>query len=388
MSSERSLYEQAIEAFEAGNRQDARRLLKQVLQQDPRDASAWYYFAQLQDDAEKKREYLRRALVLDPQLDEARDLLDQLDQQQAAMSEAQATMLESPIPTDYDSYNTYETETPPAATVIETPEPYETPVTTPPPVKEKPYNPPPPVSTDELRQDVKRAVPRSAAVNGFAFPVPAGIPGAPERISVGDIVTFVQDKVQEAGGAFKGGKQESLDKGRASWWQIVLMILLVGLLSAVVLFIVTMIFNFRSLSLFSIIGIPVLQVFSAFVGVGAGLFLSHWFITTQRSGSASLLSHSYPLTLLWAIGSIANLVLIILGPILNGRIIDLREVLLFGFSFNAGGGTLLLTALAAVIAIATGYFMVQQLERLYPGASRATLIITAALMLIGPGLLF
>jgi hypothetical protein len=132
----------------------------------------------------------------------------------------------------------------------------------------------------------------------------------------------------------------------------------------------------------------VLLIFRAFAGVGVGLFLSHWFITTQRSGSASLLNHSYPLTLLWAIGSIANLVLVILEPILSGRAIDLSSFLLSGFGFGLGGSTLILTLLAAAIAVATGYFMVKALERLYPGASRATLIITAVIMLLGPGLLF
>lgn len=382
MGTDRSLYEQAVEAFEAGDSLTARRLLKQTLQQDPRDAGAWYYFAQLQDDREKKHEYLRRALKLDPEHHGARALLDRLEQEQASAAEAQATMLETPIPTDFHSPPSYQAP-PHSETVIEPPE---TPAAPPRP-QERAHTSPPPASTDELRQDVKRAVPRAAAVNGFSLPVPAGIPGAPERVAISDILAFVQDKAQEAAGILKGGAQTT-DKTRVSWWQIVQMIFLTGLLTAVVVFVVTMIFNFRGLSLFSIVGIPVLLIFRAFAGVGVGLFLSHWFITTQRSGSASLLNHSYPLTLLWAIGSIANLVLVILEPILSGRAIDLSSFLLSGFGFGLGGSTLILTLLAAAIAVATGYFMVKALERLYPGASRATLIITAVIMLLGPGLLF
>jgi hypothetical protein len=64
-------------AIEAGDRKRAFDLLKTILNEDP-NADAWYMAARLTRDADKKQKHLRRALLLDPNHQGAKQMLNRM----------------------------------------------------------------------------------------------------------------------------------------------------------------------------------------------------------------------------------------------------------------------------------------------------------------------
>lgn len=342
---QKSLAEQGIEAFEAGSKDEARRLLTQAVKEEPKNEKAWFYLAQLQTDPERTRQALRRVLLLDPEHLEAKAMLRRVEQE---IADTATKAAENPSSSNGNAN-----------------------------------------IADSLRDEpkVKRAIPASQ-VTGFGIRVPAGIPGAPERISLQNIFEFVQDKAQKAVGLLKSRGKEGVNTSEASWWQIVLMTLIIGLVTGLLSLILTMFSNFRILTIYGIITYPLITLFLTGVGLGSGLFLSHWFITTQRSIKANLLEHAYTLTFIWAVGSTLNLVINILEWILGSRVVTLREALQIGLGLSTSFGSVALTALAIAVAIGTAYFMVLQMKKLYPSASVNTLWITALIVLLTVGLLF
>lgn len=77
MASEETL-RQAIEALRIGNQAQARRLLDQLIQNEPSTIDVWLWAAAANDDAAQKRAYLQRALRIDPQDQRARVALERL----------------------------------------------------------------------------------------------------------------------------------------------------------------------------------------------------------------------------------------------------------------------------------------------------------------------
>lgn len=69
----------AVQLAQAGQRQQARALLAQVLRGDPQNAAAWFVMAQLVDDDQKAIACLRYVLRLDPGHDQARRYLARLE---------------------------------------------------------------------------------------------------------------------------------------------------------------------------------------------------------------------------------------------------------------------------------------------------------------------
>ncbi len=69
---------QAINLFNAGKKQDALKLLTDILKNDPSNSHAWYGMALCHEDIEKKKYCLNRVLALDPSNTKARQLLDDL----------------------------------------------------------------------------------------------------------------------------------------------------------------------------------------------------------------------------------------------------------------------------------------------------------------------
>jgi len=323
------LVAQGIAALQDGDNTTARKLLTQAVKQDANNAQAWWHLSKVQTDDEKRLQCLRRAVKLDPQHAEAIAALDALTQKlEAEMS-------------------------------------YEESV---------------------LRKEAKQAVPSSSA-GGFSVPLPQGIDGAPMRLSLNDVVAFVKDKTAAALKLVKS-PDSAVDLTPASWWQIVLMAVLVGLATALVQLVGTAIISFRLLSITSPITVPLYAVLYALVGVGAASFLSHWYITKLRGGKASLLSHSYPLALIWAAASIVNLVPILIGALTSGGVLSLRQWLSFGMFGSIGGTTLIFSLLLLAIVLGATYLMVKQLGKLYTGISNTQLWVTALIYVVVVGSVF
>lgn len=75
----RPLLEQAASELKKGNKPEAQRLLAQAVGQDPNNSSAWYGLAIALDDTARKKECLRRVLVLNPRHERARAMLAHLE---------------------------------------------------------------------------------------------------------------------------------------------------------------------------------------------------------------------------------------------------------------------------------------------------------------------
>src|SRR5262245_5039834 len=76
-----NLSEQGIAAFKAGNKDQARQLLSQAVQQDPNDEQAWYYLAAAVDNPAQRKMALEKVLAINPNNDRARQVLDKVNAQ-------------------------------------------------------------------------------------------------------------------------------------------------------------------------------------------------------------------------------------------------------------------------------------------------------------------
>ena len=89
---ETHLYNQAIAAIEAGDRELARRLLAELVRANGRHEQGWLRLATVVDDRRQIADCLRRVLVLNPSNVTARDWLDQVERPLNQTSELRAGM--------------------------------------------------------------------------------------------------------------------------------------------------------------------------------------------------------------------------------------------------------------------------------------------------------
>lgn len=68
-----------INTAKAGNRESARMIFQQVLEQDKRNERAWLWLASVADDPLEKRRILQTVLAINPTNANAKRLLDALD---------------------------------------------------------------------------------------------------------------------------------------------------------------------------------------------------------------------------------------------------------------------------------------------------------------------
>jgi hypothetical protein len=85
-----ALFKQAIQAYNAGDHETARKHMRQVLLDDPNYVPGWLWMSALVDDTARQRECLERALALDPQCEPARRGLRILRMQETADAAALA----------------------------------------------------------------------------------------------------------------------------------------------------------------------------------------------------------------------------------------------------------------------------------------------------------
>jgi len=97
---------QAIKLFNAGQKQEALKLLSEVLKNDPSNIQAWYGMALCHEDIEKKKYCLNRVLALNPTHTKARQLLDNLIIFDTSDNPKLATQVSSPKEPVYKSYKT------------------------------------------------------------------------------------------------------------------------------------------------------------------------------------------------------------------------------------------------------------------------------------------
>lgn len=86
-----------IEALRRGDRRRARRLLLQVVSEQPDNVAAWWFLGAVVDDPAQRAEALRQVLRLRPDHEEARDLLDRLERQAPRTSAAALVDDDGPV---------------------------------------------------------------------------------------------------------------------------------------------------------------------------------------------------------------------------------------------------------------------------------------------------
>src|SRR4051812_44853402 len=80
---ERPKFQEAVLAARRGDRETARRLMRQAIIDDPTYPPAWLWMGGLVDDLAQRRDCLERALSLDPHLTAAREGLEILRLQES-----------------------------------------------------------------------------------------------------------------------------------------------------------------------------------------------------------------------------------------------------------------------------------------------------------------
>jgi hypothetical protein len=172
-----------------------------------------------------------------------------------------------------------------------------------------------------------------------------------------------------------------------NWWDLLLICATVSLLTGIASVVSLIFINVRALNIISLFTTPLLTVLTGIVAVSAGCFLSHWYLTTQANGKASLLSHSTTLMAVWVPASIINLIVIVFEVLLGGSAITL-EALLRGQLSNITGGSIAATLAGAVVVGYTLYLMAKQLAFLYLGVLPQRLVTAALIMLIVTAIIF
>ncbi|GAB4424512.1 MAG: hypothetical protein Kow0031_03560 [Anaerolineae bacterium] len=71
---------QAINQIRAGNPDEGKRLLKEVLQSDPKNEEAWFWLAGLADNDRDREACIKRVLLINPHNKSARRRMDELKQ--------------------------------------------------------------------------------------------------------------------------------------------------------------------------------------------------------------------------------------------------------------------------------------------------------------------
>lgn len=264
-------FQQAVEAFQAGDRERASELLEQVLAEDPKNDNAWYFLAAAQTDPTKRREYLNRVLEINPEHKRAREVLDRLNASEEAAQSSSVTDA-TPEPTPPDTGST-PVEPPPSA------EPPQTPRRT------SPVRPLDPAVGKK---------PGEADSGGFAIPI--DIPGMPVRVSAEALFRdgfrlFLTglDVLQRKQGVLMA------ELGRATWWRFWLLIGWVAVIMIIpALFAAVVRGPFVARVVGALVGVP-LTLLITYIGVAA----SHYW-AKNNGGRGSLLEHAYTIALIYA----------------------------------------------------------------------------------------
>ncbi|MCU0476533.1 MAG: hypothetical protein MUC99_10565, partial [Anaerolineae bacterium] len=220
-------------------------------------------------------------------------------------------------------------------------EPPATPDPTPPPAAQPPEAKPAPdpvPDTSDLRREAASA-PKSASVK-----LPAGIPGAPERVGLDDVQTVVTQAVEALRG--QAGQQGNPDALAPSWWNIAVLVTVIGVLSGLLIAFFSAI-SYGS-SILAILTLPIVKTLQLMAGMAGGVIASRWFIGWRGQTAADPLPHTHALIVPWFAGSAALAVLGVVG-ILSRSAISSFESVVLAFSLFTVNLSFVLLILALVV---------------------------------------
>ncbi len=325
------LFQQGVEAFQAGDKARAKELLLQVVNAAPDNENAWYYLAAAETDNGLRRQYLERVLQINPNHERARQVMAKFDAQTGAVSSDPV----SPPPA-------------PAAPA----EPAFVPRTAQPATPIRPLDPS--VSGTP-----------GAAASGFMLPV--SIPGAPAQVTLGSLFSggwllFQRglDVLQRKAGVYEA------EVAHATWWHFWLLVgfgyALNTVLSTISALLVQMTlssmgfrFNFLAVLLALLLTIPI-----GMITLYAGVYTSHWWAKRQ-GGQLPLYQHAYAVAL----------------PYIPAYVIGTAIGVVFALIGFGGGWISLIVSLYALYVMALGF------ENLYRFNDPNQKYFTVAMMFVG-----
>jgi len=90
--------EQAVAYIKAGDLENGRQLLIQLIQQNPRDENAWLWMSRCVPTVEQKRECFRRALAINPKNEMAQKALEKLSSPTPSPAQAPSATISAANP--------------------------------------------------------------------------------------------------------------------------------------------------------------------------------------------------------------------------------------------------------------------------------------------------
>jgi len=294
----KELTEQGVAALKEGDKSRAHDLLQQAVELDPNNAKAWFFLSRVQTSVAEKRASLNTVLAIMPDNKLAQEALEKLPPEDIVEEEEDFSVFEENEP------NTRTT----SSTSSSAPDSY------------------------GIGEGTK------PKIGGFALPV--AIPDAPEEV---EPKTIIDDFVQ----TFKNGIEilrrtpgiYPMEIQRATWWRFWQFAVVAWIISGIASAISGAIAQAQLAAMFSdnpfvsetiaspnIITILVTMIISIPLGIivlYAGLYASHRFVTGNRNGQGSFVSHSYtimiPVVTASIITNVATLVFSFI-PFLSGLI--------------------------------------------------------------------
>jgi hypothetical protein len=253
-------------------------------------------------------------------------------------------------------------------------EPPATPDPTPPPAAQPPPATPDPVpDASDLRREAASA-PKPAAAS---VKLPAGIPGAPERVGLDDVQTVVTQAVESLRG--QAGQAGNPDALAPSWWNIAVLVTLIGVLSGVLIAFFSAI-SYGS-SILAILTLPIVKTAELMAGIAGGVIASRWFVGWRGQTAAEPLAHTHALIVPWFAGSAAVTVLAVIG-ILSRSALSSFESVVLSFSLFTVNLSFILLILSLVVLAGVLYIGARNLAKLYPQLAQQDRYLTVLVFLI------
>lgn len=265
------LVNQGIEAYRAGDKDTARRILSEAVEADPNNAKAWYYLAGTQIDVEERRQSLERVLEIMPNNQKAQEALAKLPPR----PEPQAD------PYGFDDLDEVPVQVP-TGTVGDD--------------GEFVFNAPPAGNTYAPQSDIP------PPTSGFKIPIE--IPGAPEFVD--GTYLFEQLKQQFMSGIAILQRQPGAypqEIQRATWWRFWSYVVAIFIFNSLLATLNSLLFP---IEVFGVVSRPSLLIaITSFlftiplsiIGLYVGVYASHRYMTSQTGRPVPLVNHAYALML-------------------------------------------------------------------------------------------
>lgn len=219
------------------------------------------------------------------------------------------------------------------------------------------------------------AQPGRKPLGGPSVNSPKGIDGAPENVNLDYFVDFFQ-RAFKSSAAIVTGQGDGSAELPTSWWNATLLTVAAGFITGLIVFIADL--NIRSF--LTVLTVPLLVTLLAVIGVGAGSFLSHWYLRTYRGATASLLDHTITFVRVWFPATIIFAVVHLIADLTGNFVMSLGSFLQT-FAFSARDLGLVFLVINAAVAVYSALLLHRHWGRLYPNAGSNNLWIAVAIAL-------